>query len=181
MKKVVVLLSMIALLSGCAMTAPNYTPSIASVSAIKNSGATPAAVAKASVAKPELNKISLRSNPLKSPYGDYSSYVEQALKKELSDAGLLDANAGTVIGTTLTKNDIDTGMATGTGNIAAIFTVTKAGKKIFEKEIAATETWESSFVGAIAIPNAVNAYPAMVNKLVTKLFSDKEFLTAISK
>jgi hypothetical protein len=181
MKKIIVLTSVIAMLSGCAMSAPSYTPSVSSIQAIKSSGSSSVAVTKTSVAKPALNKISLRGTTLKSPTGDYATYLEQALKKELSDAGLLDEKSDTVINTTLTKNQIDTGMAQGTGNIAAIFSVTKAGNKVFEKEIAVTEVWESSFVGAIAIPNAVNAYPTLVNKLITNLFSDKEFLAAISK
>jgi hypothetical protein len=72
-------------------------------------------------------------------------------------------------------------MAKGKGDIAAVFSVTKSGKKIFEKEITAHEEWESSFVGAIAIPNAMNAYPTLVNTLIANLFNDKDFVKAISK
>lgn len=163
------------------MTAPSYSPSVTTIQTVKNSQAAPVSVAKATVASANLNKISLRSNPLKSPYGDYAAYIEQALKTELSQAGLLDDNATTVISSKLTQNSLDTGMSTGTGEIAAVFTVTKAGTAVFQKEISATETWQSSFVGAIAIPNAVNAYPALVNKLIANLFSDKEFLASIAK
>jgi len=169
------------LLSGCSIMAPGYTPSVKSVQAIKTSGSAPVAVSKATVAKASLNSVSLRGNSLKSPYGDYSSYIEQALKKELTDAGLLDEKSVLVIGSQLTKNDMDVAMGTGKGDLAAVFTVTKAGKKIFEKEITAHEEWESSFVGAIAIPNAMKAYPTLVNTLVTNLFKDKDFLKSISK
>lgn len=181
MKKLLPLILLTTFLSGCSMVAPNYSPTVKSVQAVKNSGASALAVSKATASKASLNKVSLRGNTLKSPYGDYSSYVEQALKKELSDAGLLDEKSNVSIGTVLTKNNIDTSMSKGTGDISAIFSVTKAGKKVFEKEISAHEEWDSSFVGAIAIPNAMNAYPTLVNHLVANLFNDKEFLKAIAK
>ncbi len=181
MKKLLSFALLALMFSGCSIMAPSYTPSVKSIQAIKTSGAAPVAVSKATAAKPGLNNVSLRGNTLKSPYGDYSSYVEQALKKELTDAGLLDDKSTVVIGTQLTKNDIDVAMGTGKGDLAAVFTVTKAGKKIFEKEITAHEEWESSFVGAIAIPNAMNAYPTLVNTLVTNLFKDKDFLKSIAK
>ncbi|MFL6623645.1 MAG: hypothetical protein ACJ8KA_03695 [Sulfurifustis sp.] len=41
--------------------------------------------------------------------------------------------------------------------------------------------WESSFVGAIAIPAAQRGYDTTVKKLVTALFADKEFQNAIRK
>lgn len=181
MKKLIPFAILVMLLSGCSIMAPGYTPSVKSVQALKNSGASPVAVSKATAAKAGLNTVSLRGNSLKSPYGDYSSYIEQALKKELTDAGLLDEKAALIIGTQLTKNDIDVAMGTGKGDLAAVFSVTTAGKKVFEKEITAHEEWESSFVGAIAIPNAMNAYPTLVNTLVTNLFKDKDFLKSISK
>jgi hypothetical protein len=181
MKKLLFLAVVTALMSGCTLMAPNYSPSVKSVQALKNSGATPVAISKASVAKASLNKVSLRGSQLKSPYGSYSNYIEQALKKELGDAGLLDEASKVVVGTILTKNDVDAAMSKGVGNIAAVFSVTKSGTKIFEKEITAHEEWPSSFVGAIAIPNAINAYPTLVNQLIANLFADKDFLKAISK
>ena len=181
MKKQLLLLLSTFVFSGCSIMAPTYTPSVKSVQAIKNSNAASVNVAKATAAKPGLNKVSLRGNTLNSPYGDYSSYLEQALKKELTDAGLLDTKSNIVIGTQLTKNDIDPSISKGKGDLAARFTVVKNDQQVFEKEIAAHEEWESSFVGAIAIPNAINAYPTLVNQLVTNLFSDREFLKSISK
>lgn len=181
MKKLLVVLTLATLFSGCSIMAPNYSPTVKSAQAVKSSNAAPVSLTKATAAKPDLNKVSLRGNALKSPTGDYSSYIEQALKKELSDAGLLDTKSTVAIGTQLTKNDIDTSMAKGKGDLAAVFTVTKNGSKVFEKEITAHEEWESSFVGAIAIPNAMNAYPTLVNDLIVNLFKDKDFLKAISK
>jgi hypothetical protein len=181
MKRLIFLAAVTALMSSCTLMAPNYSPSVKSVQALKSSGASPVALSKASVAKESLNKVSLRGSQLKSPYGSYSNYIEQALKKELGDAGLLDETSKVVVGTVLTKNDVDAAMSKGIGNIAAVFSVTKNGSKIFEKEITAHEEWPSSFVGAVAIPNALNAYPAIVNDLIANLFNDKEFLKAISK
>ena len=169
-----------ALLSGCAVMAPNYTPTVESFQLIKNSHASQVSVDKATAAKPELNRVILRASPLKSPYGDFSSYIEQALKKELSDVGLLDEKSNIVIGIMLTKNNIDPAIAHGTGDLAAVFSVTKTGTKVYEREITAHKEWLSSFIAAYAIPNAVNAYPQMVNDLITNLFHDPDFITAIS-
>jgi outer membrane PBP1 activator LpoA protein len=170
-----------AFLSGCTVMAPEYSPSVQTVQAIKNSNALPINVSKASAAKPELNKVSLRGNPLKSPYGDYSGYIEHAIKKELEDAGLLDEKSNITVGIRLTKNTINVAMSEGSGELAAVFSVTKDKAKVFEKEISATRQWESSFVGAIAIPNAMNAYPELVSTLIANLFADTEFVAAISK
>jgi hypothetical protein len=52
---------------------------------------------------------------------------------------------------------------------------------VFDKEIVATSTWESSFMGAVAIPAAINQYGALYQKLVGQLLDDTEFLAAIKR
>ena len=39
------------------------------------------------VADQKLNKVILRGNTLKSPYGSYDGYLREALRQELQDAG----------------------------------------------------------------------------------------------
>jgi hypothetical protein len=52
---------------------------------------------------------------------------------------------------------------------------------VYEKEIAAEASWESSFVGAIAIPAAMNQYGALYKTLVSKLVDDPDFRRALAK
>jgi len=179
MRQLVTIILTAALLSGCTLNAPKYTPTVASIQSIKASGAAPLKVSKVGVASQNVNKISLRGSSLNSPYGDYNGYLEQALKDELTAAGILDENSTTIIGAVLTQNRMNAAMSTGDGGIAAIFTVSKAGSEVFNKEVSASVTWESSFVGAIAIPNAINSYPELVSALITNLFNDTDFLSAI--
>lgn len=181
MKKLLAISLIISLLPACSTTAPKYSPSVKSVQAIKNSSAAPLSIGKTTVANPGLNKISLRGNSLVSPYGGYDAYLEHALKSELAAAGLLDEKSVVTVNSKITKNNLDTSMAKGFGDVSALFTVTKSGAKIFEKEVSAHEEWDSSFVGAIAIPNAMNAYPVLINTLVTNLFKDPDFIHSIAK
>jgi hypothetical protein len=41
------------------------------------------------------------------------------------------------------------------------------------------DEWDSSFVGAIAIPRATERYPVMVQKLLAALYADAAFTQAL--
>jgi len=71
------------------------------------------------------------------------------------------------------------GMTTNDGVIAARFTVQRAGQRRYEKTHRVQHEWEGAFAGAVAIPNAANNYPVMVQKLITKLVSDPDFIQAL--
>ena len=80
------------------------------------------------------------------------------------------------------KNNINAGgLSVNDGQIEARFTVKRAGQVKYDKVQKIEKTWESSFVGAVAIPLAANNYPVMVQQLLKNLFSDPEFISAVKK
>ena len=82
----------------------------------------------------------------------------------------------------LLKNEIDaSGFSIGKGSISARIIVKNGSAVKFDKVKSADITWESSFVGAVAIPKAIESYPELVQKLVTQLVSDPDFSAALRK
>jgi hypothetical protein len=124
--------------------------------------------------------LDLRSNTVSSPVqGSFAQYLKENLSVELSTAGLLDPASKTVVSGLLTDSLLDASMSQGKGSLGARFSVTRAGAKVYDKELKASSTWESSFVGAIAIPAAVNNYTALYRELVAKLLDDPAFRSAV--
>lgn len=172
-----------ALLGGCAINAPAYQPSIGNVEQLKKSA--PAAVNVGSfTARPGMegaSSIGLRGNPMASPVGsDYAAYLADALRKDLMLAGKLDPKSGIEVSGQLLKNDIAAaGISTNSGEIEARFVVRRDNQERYNAVHRATDTWESSLVGAIAIPKAQQQYPVLVQKLLGLLFGDAQFQAAI--
>ena len=63
----------------------------------------------------------------------------------------------------------------------AKFIVTKENHEIYNKDHSIQHQWDSSFVGAIAIPNAQNNYPIAVQKLIAVFLTDPEFIKVVHK
>jgi len=126
--------------------------------------------------------VSLRAHSLVSPVGkSFSQYLKETLRRELQAANLLDADSATRISGFLVDSDVDAAMGTGTGSLTARFVVTKAGKVAYDRQLSTSLTWESSFMGAIAIPTAAQNYAFLYKKLVGKLFDDPDFRQALAK
>ena len=123
----------------------------------------------------------LRAASLVSASGSFSQQLKEELLVELKAAGLYDEKAPIVIEGQLTDSKVDAAISTGTGRLAARFTVTRSGQKVFDKELAVEASWESSFVGAIAIPAAINQYGALYRALVVKLIDDPDFRKALAR
>ena len=173
-----------AFLVGCAGPAPNYAPSIDNVETLKKiQGATAVKTGVISVA-PGLQggaALQLRANTMTSPVGkNYGDYIAEALRQELELAKLYNPQSGIEISGTLLKNNIDAGgISTNAGQIEARFVVTANGQVRFDKVKRIEKKWDSSFVGAVAIPLAANNYPVMVQSLVAALVTDPDFVKAI--
>lgn len=171
-----------ALGSGCAIQAPVYTPSVDNAETLKRQGASAnvGAVTTAPGA-PGAQTISLRGNGMTSPVGaDYGAYIAEALRAELKLAGKFDPAAKVEIGGVLLRNDIAAaGISTNSGEIEARFTVRRDGAVRYDKIQRIEANWESSFVGAVAIPKAQQQYPLMVQQLLRQLFSDRAFFDAM--
>lgn len=125
--------------------------------------------------------IAIRANTLSAPAGSFSRYLAQTLTTELRGAGKLDATAPTVISGQLTRSEITTSPPTARGTVGARFIVTRGGRTIYDSELTASEDWDSSFIGAIAIPAAMDRYTALYPALVTRLLSDPDFRSAVQQ
>ncbi|HTP94982.1 MAG TPA: hypothetical protein VMK05_03985, partial [Burkholderiales bacterium] len=80
-----------------------------------------------------------------------------------------------------TDSKVDAAIGTGTARLAARFTVRNGGRLVYDKEIAADASWESSFLGAVALPAAINQYGALYKTLVAKLIDDPDFRRALAR
>ncbi len=175
--------SALIVLAGCSTPAPPYSVSIPNVQSLKNSNGAPVSVGEVTSQSPANNdSIGLRGNSMNSPKGTFAKYLQDALSQELADAKLLDPKSDIRVTAVLTKNDISAaGFITNSAVIAARFTVKRGDKVAFDKVKEATTEWDSNFLGAIAIPRAIQNYPTVVTALLKQLYEDKEFADSIKK
>lgn len=169
--------------SGCAMVAPTYTPALQNVQVLKDKQVQPANVGAfaSEPGKENFNPISIRGSKLSSPYDNsYSAYLAEALKQELSMAGAYKADAPLQVTGALRKNDINAkGVSEASGDIEARFVVKSGGAVRYDQVKSIHDTWDSSFMGNVAIPRAQQRYPVMVQKLLAVLFADPAFIEAL--
>ncbi|WP_457933946.1 hypothetical protein LOS73_15515 [Pseudoalteromonas sp. SCSIO 43210] len=167
-------------LSACTIQVPPYSADISNVSKLKEESNTPVSVGKIESEK-KLNKISLRGSPLVSSVGkSYGEYIESALIQELKLAKLWSGVATKQVSGKVIEQDIDvTGFSEGSAFIKVKFTVSDGDITLFDKVISAEHTFDSSFLGAIAIPNGQRSYVELVQKLLTNLYADEEFIASI--
>ncbi len=172
--------ALVLLATGCAMQAPRYQPLIDNVEVLKQ---LPVKVAVGAITTQAgaATGIGLRGSSMNSPIGaDYGAYLADALTQELTLAGKLDAQSKISISGQLIKNDIAAaGVSTNSGEIEARIVVMNNGALRFDKVKRAELSWESSFLGSVAIPKAQQQYPVIVQKLLSLLWADVDFQTAL--
>jgi hypothetical protein len=125
-------------------------------------------------------QLSMRGNTVNSPYGQsYASYIENAIRTDLILAGRNSNDPDMRIAGVVIKNDVDaSGINIGTGISEVEITFSNKSKVLLKKRFSQDHQWESSFVGAVAIPRAINEYGVMIEKLINRIFSDSEFMKA---
>jgi hypothetical protein len=165
------------------MVAPKYSASMDNIQLLKEAGNVSAKVGKFdSIPGPgNANPISLRGSHMNSPYeSSYAVYLAEAIKQELSLAGKLKADTDIEISGSLLNNDINIGgFSTGTGDIQARFVVKKDTQVRYDQIKTIHDQWDSSFLGAVAIPRGQQQYPNLVQKLLASLYADHDFLEAL--
>jgi hypothetical protein len=168
---------------GCAIRAASYVPSLDNVETMKKSTMQPLALGSFSVnaGAEGATSIGVRGSSMTSPVGaDYAAYLAEAIRQELQLAGKLDAKSDIEISGVLLKNDIQAGgFSTNSGEIEARFVVKRGGAVRYEGAKRTSASWDSSFVGAVAIPKAQQQYPLLVQNLVGQLLADKAFSEAV--
>lgn len=123
----------------------------------------------------------LRGSSITPAQGSFARQLRDTLVAELGAAGLVNEASPLLIEGWLTDSQVDAAISKGTGRLAARFTVKRSGRQVYDKELAADATWESSFMGAVAIPAAINQYTALYKALVTQLLDDPAFRTALAR
>lgn len=175
----------VAVLSGCAsFVAPAYSPDYPSLDRLKTSMIDKIAVGsfQPRAADAPVNRVTLRGASLAPPSGSFAEYLENAIRSDLTELRVLDANAATRIDATLLKNDIDiSGFSVGEGIIEVKLTVSKNGTPRLDKVYAAKTRFESSFAGNVAIPRGQSEYPNLVRALLQTIYVDPAFVAAIRK
>ncbi|NWA01746.1 hypothetical protein [Pseudomonas gingeri] len=180
MKKALLFIPLFAvLLQGCGVSMTRYDPSFDNVQVLKQQQPLQP-ISKAQVtAAPGQGSLSVRTNPIRSPSGSITGHIQDALTEELRLAGLLDAQAQRRLDVLVTRNELEAGVSTGKGTLAAHFTLFKNDQVAYDATKQVSSEWNSSFIGAVAIPNAANAYNPLVRNLLKDLYSDPLFIQAL--
>ena len=170
------------LLSACAGQMPPHNASAQNIKQLRGADMAPVSVGefKLAAGKPELIDASVtsRASSLTPPQGTVSAYLRDALIVELKAAGKYDEKATTRITGELTDSELNTNMGTADGALGARFLVTRDGSLKYDRQQTVKSSWESSFIGAIAIPKAYQEYFALYQKLFAQLFRDPDFAEA---
>jgi len=177
---------LLALFTGCTIVAPKYTSSPTNINQLRDTASIGVKIGEFQAdprAREGMASISLRGNSMESPYANsYAEYLKEALRQDLEEAHLLDANSTVEISGMLVHNEVNiAGFSKGHALVEARFVIKRSGQVAFDKVKTVKDEWESSFAGAIAIPKAQQNYPLVVQKLLTLLYSDADFIAALNK
>ncbi len=170
--------------AGCAQTLGSHQASLQTVEMLRSSNIPPMRVGQFALApgRPSSmdRSVGIRSVSLSSPDGaSFAEYLGKVLETDLRAAGKLDPNSNLIVQGLLTDSDVSAGIADGTASLGAKFSLLREGKTLFEKSLMVHSEWGSSFVGAIAIPDAVNHYSSLYEELILQLLADQDFKSAL--
>jgi len=174
-------------LIGCvSVTMPPPSATASTVEKLRGSNLVPSTAGNFTVApgrNPDMDRTvgGLRGSSLQASSGSFSQQLKEVIIAELKAAGLYDEKSQVQIEAQLTDSQVDAAIGTGTARLAARFTVNRMSKRVFDKEISVDDQWESSFVGAIALPAAVNHYTSLYKALAAKLFDDRDFRRVLAR
>lgn len=159
--------------------------SIDSIRTVRAAGIGPVAVGAfapaAGMDKTADASVGVRATTLAAPRGSFAGYLGETLEAELQGAGLIDKGGSRVVEGWLTDRQVDASIGRGRGRLAARFVVKQDGAAVYDKELDVAADWESSFVGAVAIPAAINEFTALFRKLALNLVNDPDFRRAMAR
>ena len=177
-----ILAMILLLLTACvSMPAPTYQPAVANTQVLMHGDRSTISLGEFGAAQGvENTTLSVRGSSLGGGSdGTFSTYIHDALQAELQAAGRYDPAASSRLSGTLIENKLDGGSTrTGTASLSAHFILTRQQTPVYGKTLAIKHQWDSSFMGAIAIPAAMNNYATAVQKLIGQLFADPDFVQA---
>jgi hypothetical protein len=180
----IVVVGIAALQAGCASTAPRYDASYSAVQDLKRAEVSRVTV-NDFVADPRsakaIESLTIRGGKYSSPAGTFAKYVSDALRQELESARTADSRSTIVIDGVLLQNELNAaGFSTGYAVLELALTVKSGGRPVYEGKKSARHEWPSNFVGAIAIPRAIENYPVVVRKVLAEFYADPVFIQSIA-
>lgn len=173
--------ALLATIAGCVhMPAPVYQPAIDTTELLMQRHASGFDVGTFDSAPGVPNRrLGIRGSSLRGGVdGTFSTYLQEALTAELKAAGRYDPQSATRISGTLLRNELTGGTRTGKAVLAARFVLEREGQVVLQRTYEIEHRWDSSFIGAIAIPEAMGNYPAAVQKLIAAVMADPDFQRA---
>jgi len=179
------LLALSITVSGCATgPMPELQPTMANLQVLKAANLPALAVGQFALADglpPSMDRsIAIRAVTMKAPgTGSFAGYLKKALETELWGAGKLNPAAASIIEGELTESRITTGLPEGRAVLGARFRVRRAGQTVYDRELTVQTSWASNFIGAIAIPEAMDRYTSLYPTLVGALLEDATFRAAV--
>lgn len=164
--------------SGCATKMPAYSASPDNVRALRDAPvqALRLGAFTSDAGNPNSASVGIRATSLAPEDGDFAAYLRQVARADLSAAGKLSESSSRVLAATLLRTTVDaSGFSVGTSEHVARFTLDVDGKRVYEREHRVDGKWDSSFIGAIAIPMAATNFTAGFQALMRKLYEDPAF------
>ncbi|WP_345985673.1 hypothetical protein WCX49_00735 [Sulfurimonas sp. HSL-1656] len=180
-KSIAAVLFSVLLFSGCSIKGHPYQPDFNSINYLKDQNLQKMSVNGSESSDESDEEVSLRAANMVSPYGgSFTTYLQKSLQEHLQQAALYDKHSKIKITATLIRNDVDiSGFSIGTADLSAKFQVENDGTNVYNKELSIHHEWDSSFIGQIAIENALDNYPVAMQKLIDAFLSDKTFLESV--
>ncbi|MFZ2306941.1 MAG: hypothetical protein WAW73_02500 [Rhodoferax sp.] len=170
-------------LTACGQVPLSYQPTMANLETLKAAKNAPMNVGQFALAPGKAatmdQSVTARATTVTSPNNSsFALFLKDALTQELRAVGKFDPNSSIVVSGLLTKSELEAPVGTGKAALAASFTVTRDGNRVYSKELEEKAEWPSAFIGADAIPTAINQYTSLYKKLLGKLFGDNDFTLA---
>lgn len=177
-------LVVLVVLFGCTTVAPPYQPSMQNVGTLQRQRPAQVKVGDfvaAGEQKEKINQLTIRGGTFLSPYKEsYVEYLREALRQELSLAGMLNDNAAVEVSGAFLRNEFDaSGVSLAFAVMEARLTVKNNGIVRYSKTKSVRHEWESAFAAFTAVPKAHQNYAVSVQKLLRSFYDDVDFQKAL--
>lgn len=171
------------LLTGCStFPVPGYSPDYPSLDRLKTQ---PLAAVDLVAFEPRdagapVNQLSLRGAPFAPAGGSFATYIEAAMRSDLTELRRLTPGSDARIAGELLLNRFDiSGFSTGEGELSLRLRVTRAGQLRLDKTYQANTTFPIHLAANVAVPRAQAEYPRLVQRLLQNIYSDPAFQAAL--
>lgn len=174
----ITLVLFVLLTQACAINAPAYSPSYDNVQKL-NQIDNEIQLLAFDVGKAGAARISVRGTSIISPYGsDFSDYLYFAIESELRKSKKLSDNSNIRLKMIVHEFKVDS--TGGLSELIATVIVSSPKEELYVNRMDYKIDWDSSFIGAIAIPKSAESVKPLVTGFLGKLYSDPKFISAIS-